>query len=174
MRWANLDLFMARTSELAWPWNVPPRCFTGITAVIAAFYVEPVRITAACGATRRSRRWRCRLPPAVLVASQYGLGSGPSRRIGSGKACTASDSSSRVSVPLADHAVPRAAARPAGSSPSPVALTAALGVAALVRVCIAVFPSLRFDRGRPRPARVCRAGGPALAASSRRVLTWRA
>ena len=136
LRWANLDLFMARNAEPRMALECAATLLTGITAVVAAFYLS---------VPDRSSLWRyAPLPPLALwVATsglgclQYGFGMGPAGdRLGESLHCFRFII--MVSVPLALllYVVLRRA-RPL--QPLPVALTAALGVAALAAFVLQFF-----------------------------------
>ena len=136
IRWANLDLFMARTSDARLALESTAALLTGITAVIAAFYLS---------VPDRSSLWRyAPLPPLALWMAtsslgclQYGFGWGPpGHRLGESLHCFRFIL--LVSVPLAImlYVVLRRA-RPL--QPLPVALSAALGVAALAAFALEFF-----------------------------------
>ena len=135
-RWANMDVFMARNADPRLALESAATLLTGITAVVAAFYLS---------LPDRSGRWRyVPLAPLVLwIATsslgclQYGFGLGPAgHRLGESLHCFRFIV--MVSVPLALllYMVLRRA-RPL--QPLPVALTAALGVAALAAFVLQFF-----------------------------------
>jgi len=135
-RWANLDLFMSRNADPRLALESAATLLTGITAVVAAFYLS---------LPDRSSLWRyAPLPPLALwIATsgvgclQYGLGLGPpGDRLGESPHCFRFIV--MVSVPLALflYMVLRRA-RPL--QPLPVATTAALGVAALAAFVLQFF-----------------------------------
>ncbi|HEV7431853.1 MAG TPA: NrsF family protein, partial [Steroidobacteraceae bacterium] len=66
MRWANLDVFMARNAEPRMALECAATLLTGITAVVAAFYLS---------LPDRSSLWRyAPLPPLALWIATSGLG----------------------------------------------------------------------------------------------------
>ncbi len=136
LRFANVDLFMARRSDPRLALESAAALLTGITAVISAFYLS---------LPDRSSLWRyAPLPPLALwIATsslgclQYGFGWGPpGDRLGESLHCFRFIIA--VSVPLAIllYVVLRRA-RPL--EPLPVALSAALGVAALAAFVLEFF-----------------------------------
>jgi hypothetical protein len=136
LRWANLDVFMTRNADPRLALECAATLLTGITAVVAAFYLS---------LPDRSSWWRyAALPPLTLwVATsglgclQYGFGMGPAgNRLGESPHCFRFII--MVSVPLALllYVVLRRA-RPL--QPLPVALNAALGVAALAAFVLQFF-----------------------------------
>lgn len=136
LRWANLDVFMARNADPRLALESAATLLTGITAVVAAFYLS---------VPDRGSWWRyAPLPPLALwVATsglgclQYGFGMGPAGdRLGESLHCFRFII--MVSVPLALmlYVVLRRA-RPL--QPLPVALNAALGVAALAAFVLQFF-----------------------------------
>jgi hypothetical protein len=135
-RWANMDVFMSRNADPRLALECAATLLTGITAVVAAFYLS---------LPDRSSLWRyAPLPPLALwiVTSglgclQYGVGMGPpGARLGESPHCFRFII--MVSVPLALflYMVLRRA-RPL--QPLPVALTSALGVAALAAFVLQFF-----------------------------------
>ncbi len=135
-RWANLDVFMARNAEPRLALERAATLLTGVSAVIAAFYLS---------LPDRSGLWRyAPLPPLLLwIATSslgclnYGLGWGPpGDHVGESAHCFRFIV--LVSTPLAVllYLVLRRA-RPL--QPSAVALTAALGVAALAAFVLQFF-----------------------------------
>jgi hypothetical protein len=135
-RWGHLELFMARNAEPRMALQCAATVLTAITAVVAAFYLS---------LPDRSSLWRyAPLPPLALwIATsslgclEYGLGMGPpGDRLGESLHCFRFIII--VSVPLAVllYVVLRRA-RPL--QPLPVALTAALGVAALAAFVLQFF-----------------------------------
>ena len=136
LRWANLEMFVTRTAEPRLALECAATLLTGITAIIAAFYLS---------LPDRTSLWRyAPLPPLALwLASSglgcldHGIGLGPTGdRLGESVRCFVFIVA--VSVPLAVllYAVLRRA-RPL--QPLPVALTAALGVAALAAFVLQFF-----------------------------------
>jgi hypothetical protein len=135
-RWANMDVFMARNADPRLALECAATLLTGITAVVAAFYLS---------LPDRSSLWRyAPLPPLALwIATsglgclQHGFGLGPAgNRLGESPHCFRFII--MVSVPLAVflYMVLRRA-RPL--QPLPVALTAALGVAAFAAFALQFF-----------------------------------
>ena len=136
MHWANLRVFVTRTSEPRLALGAAAMLLTGITAVVAAFYLS---------LPDRNRLWRyAALPPLALWMATsgagclaYGVGLGSAgNRLGDSAGCFKFIVA--VSVPLAAllYAVLRRA-RPI--EPLPVALNAALGVAALAAFVLQFF-----------------------------------
>ena len=136
LRWANFGLFAARYAEPRQALECAAMLLTGITATIAAFHLS---------LPDRTSLWRyAPLPPLALwIATsslgcmQHGMGLGPAGdRLGESSRCFIFIVV--VSVPLAIllYAVLRRA-RPL--QPLPVALTAALGVAALAAFTLQFF-----------------------------------
>jgi len=136
LRWANPAIIAARTAEPRLALECAAALLTGITAVLAAFYLS---------LPDRNRLWRyAPLPPLLLwIATsglgclQYGAGLGPAGdRLGESSHCFMFIV--LVSAPLAVllYAVLRRA-RPL--EPFPVALCAALGVAALAAFVLQFF-----------------------------------
>ena len=136
LQWAPLGVFMTRNAEPRLAVENAAALLTGITAIISAFYLS---------LPDRSSGWRyVPLPPLLLwIATSglgclnYGFGLGPpGDRLGESTHCFAFIVA--VSVPLAVlfYAVLRRA-RPL--EPLPVALTAALGVAALAAFVLQFF-----------------------------------
>jgi len=136
LRWANPAIIAARTAEPRLALECAAALLTGITAVLAAFYLS---------LPDRTRLWRyAPLPPLLLwIATsglgclQYGAGLGPAGdRLGESSHCFMFIV--LVSAPLAAllYAVLRRA-RPL--EPLPVALCAALGVAALATFVLQFF-----------------------------------
>lgn len=136
LRYADLAAFAARFAAPRMTIEAAAILLTGVTAVIAAFHLS---------LPDRSSLWRyAPLPPlalwigtSTLGCLQYGLGLGPpGHRAGESTHCFAFIVG--VSVPLAVllYAVLRRA-RPL--DPLPVALTAALGVAALAAFILQFF-----------------------------------
>lgn len=167
-RWADLRLFAARNAEPRMALECAAMLLTAVTAIVAAFYLS---------VPDRSSRWRyAPLPPLLLwiVSSglgclQYGMGWGPAgHRLGESPHCFRFIV--MVSVPLALllYMVLRRA-RPL--QPLAVALTAALGVAALAAFVLQFFhpfDSTAVDLGLHAAAiMVIIAGG----AAARRVLS---
>jgi len=167
LRWADLAAFAARYSAPRMALESAAMLLTGITAVIAAFHLS---------LPDRSSLWRyAPLPPlAVWIATsglgclEHGLGLGPAGdRFGDSVGCFRFIIG--VSLPLAVllYAVLRRA-RPL--EPLPVAITAALGVAALAAFALQFFH--HFDTTVIDLALHSAAIGVviAIAALSRRVL----
>jgi hypothetical protein len=167
LRFAHLDVFMARNAEPRMALECAATLLTGITAVVAAFYLS---------LPDRSRLWRyAPLPPLALwIATsglgclQYGLGLGPAGdRLGESLHCFRFIVV--VSVPLALLLyVALRRARPL--QPLAVALSAALGVASLAAFVLQFFhpfDSTVIDLGMHAAAVLAVLG---LAAASRRVL----
>jgi len=136
LRFANLDLFMARNAEPRMALECAATLLTGITAVVAAFYLS---------LPDRSSLWRyAPLPPLALwIATsslgclEYGLGWGPpGDRLGESLHCFRFIITVSVPLALLLYVVLRRA-RPL--QPLPVALTAALGVAALAAFVLQFF-----------------------------------
>ena len=136
LRWANPAIIAARTADPRLALECAAALLTGITAVLAAFYLS---------LPDRTRLWRyAPLPPLLLwIATsglgclQYGSGLGPAGdRFGESSHCFVFIV--LVSAPLAVllYAVLRRA-RPL--EPLPVALSAALGVAALAAFVLEFF-----------------------------------
>lgn len=136
LRWANVGAFVARHAEARMALESAATLLTAITAIIAAFHLS---------LPDRSSLWRyAPLPPLALwIATSglgcldHGVGLGPAgHRFGESSGCFAFIV--MVSVPLAIllYAVLRRA-RPL--EPLPVALTAALGVAALAAFVLQFF-----------------------------------
>jgi hypothetical protein len=167
LRWADLAAFAARYSAPRMALESAAMLLTGITAVIAAFHLS---------LPDRSSLWRyAPLPPlAVWIATsglgclEHGLGLGPAGdRFGESAGCFRFIIG--VSLPLAVllYAVLRRA-RPL--EPLPVAITAALGVAALAAFALQFFH--HFDTTVVDLALHSAAIGVVIAAAalSRRVL----
>ena len=140
LRWADLGAFLARNAEPRMALENAATLLTGITAVVAAFYLS---------LPDRTSLWRyAPLPPLALWIATSGLGClhngaglGPAGdRFGESTNCFIFIV--MVSLPLSAllYAVLRRA-RPL--EPLPVALTAALGVAALAAFALQFFH--RFD-----------------------------
>lgn len=136
MRWANLDLFMTRNADPRLALECAATLLTGVTAVIAAFYLS---------VPDRSSLWRyAPLPPLALwIATsslgclEYGIGWGPpGHRLGESLHCFRFILMLSVPLALLLYMVLRRA-RPL--APLPVALTAALGVAALAAFVLQFF-----------------------------------
>jgi hypothetical protein len=168
LRWANLDLFMARNAEPRMALECAATLLTGITAVIAAFYLS---------LPDRSSLWRyAPVPPLALwIATsslgclEYGLGWGPAGdRLGESMHCFRFIL--LVSVPLALllYLVLRRA-RPL--QPLPVALCAALGVAALAAFVLQFFHPFDSTATDLIMHAAAIAVVLALAAASRRLLS---
>jgi hypothetical protein len=167
LRWADLAAFAARYSAPRMALESAAMLLTGITAVIAAFHLS---------LPDRSSLWRyAPLPPlAVWIATsglgclEHGLGLGPAGdRFGESAGCFRFIIG--VSLPLAVllYAVLRRA-RPL--EPLPVAISAALGVAALAAFALQFFH--HFDTTVVDLALHSAAIGVVIAAAalSRRVL----
>jgi hypothetical protein len=136
MRWASPNLFMARIADPRLALECAATLLTGITAVVAAFYLS---------VPDRSSLWRyASLPPLALwIATsslgclEYGMGWGPpGARFGESLHCFRFIIGVSVPLTLLLYAVLRRA-RPL--APLPVALTAALGVAALAAFILRFF-----------------------------------
>jgi len=136
LRWANLDVFMARNADPRLALECAATLLTGITAVLAAFYLS---------LPDRSSLWRyAPLPPLALwIATsslgclQYGFGLGPpGNRLGESLHCFRFIVMVSVPLGLLLYMVLRRA-RPL--QPLPVALSAALGVAALAAFVLQFF-----------------------------------
>jgi hypothetical protein len=168
VRWANLDLFIARNADPRMALECAATLLTGITAVVAAFYLS---------LPDRSPLWRyAPLPPLALwMASsglgclKYGMGWGPpGQRLGESPHCFRFIIA--VSVPLALLLyVTLRRARPL--QPLPVALSAALGVAALAAFTLQFFhpfDSTVIDLAMHAAAVLVILG---MASASRRLLT---
>ena len=136
LRWANFGAFLARTAEPRMALECAATLLTAIAAIVAAFYLS---------LPDRNSLWRyAPLPPLLLwIATSglgcldYGSGLGPAGdRIGESTGCFMFIV--MVSVPLAAllYAVLR---RAKPLQPLPVALTAALGVAALAAFVLQFF-----------------------------------
>jgi hypothetical protein len=168
MRWANLDVFMARNAEPRMALECAATLLTGITAVVAAFYLS---------LPDRSSLWRYAplAPLALWIATsglgclEYGFGLGPpGDRLGESLHCFRFIVMISVPLALLLYLVLRRA-RPL--QPLPVALTAALGVAAIAAFVLQFFhpfDSTAIDL-MLHAAAVCVVVG--LAAASRRLLT---
>jgi hypothetical protein len=136
IRCANLDLFMARNAEPRLALQCAAMLLTAITAVVAAFYLS---------LPDRSSLWRyAPLPPLALwIATstlgclEYGLGWGPpGARLGESLHCFRFIIAVSVPLALLLYVVLRRA-RPL--QPLTVALSAALGVAALAAFVLQFF-----------------------------------
>jgi hypothetical protein len=136
LRWANLDVFLSRNADPRLALECASILLTGITAVVAAFYLS---------LPDRSSLWRYAplLPLAVWLATSslgclhYGVGWGPAGdRMGESLHCFRFIVV--VSVPLA-LLLYWVLGRARPLQPMPVAFTAALGVAAFAAFILQFF-----------------------------------
>jgi hypothetical protein len=136
LRFANLDLFMARNAEPRMALECAATLLTGITAVVAAFYLS---------LPDRSSLWRYAplVPLVVWIATsslgclEYGMGLGPpGARLGESLHCFRFIVIVSVPLALLLYVVLR---RAHPLQPLAVALTAALGVAALSAFVLQFF-----------------------------------
>ncbi len=150
LHWANLDLFMARNASPRMALECAATLLTGITAVIAAFYLS---------LPDRSSLWRyAPLPPLALwIATsslgclEYGLGWGPAGdRVGESLHCFRFILVVSVPLALLLYLVLRRA-RPAAAAPGRAHRR--LGRRGAGRFHAAIFSSLRFDRDGSHDAR---------------------
>jgi hypothetical protein len=167
-RWADFAIISARTAEPRLALECAATLLTGLTAVLSAFYLS---------LPDRSSLWRyAPLPPLLLwIATsglgclQYGGGLGPAgHRLGESSHCFIFIVAVSTPLALLLYAVLRRA-RPL--EPLPVALSAALGVAALAAFVLQFFHP--FDTTVIDLAAHLAAVGllVALAGLSRRLLT---
>lgn len=167
LRFADLAAFAARYAGPRMALEAAATLLTGVTAVVAAFHLS---------LPDRSSLWRyAPLPPLALwIATsglgclQYGLGLGPpGNRVGESSHCFAFIIGVSVPLTVLLYAVLRRA-RPL--DPFPVALTAALGVAALAAFVLQFFHHFdvtAIDLVMHMAAVLCVV---AIAGASRRVL----
>ena len=135
-RWSNLELFMARNDDPRLMWERTATLLTGISAIVAAFYLS---------LPDRSRLWGYMAIPPLLVwiacaglgCLKAGVGWGPpGDHMGETVRCFRFIVIVSVPLALLLYLVLRRA-RPL--QPLPVALSAALGVAALAAFILQFF-----------------------------------